>query len=203
MTRPGGRTESNRKAVATAVLKMVKNGNLIFDIQDVAELSGVHRTTIRRRWPDRDALLAEAMTEHTSHLAIDLSGDWKSVVRKIAFGLRDFFTDPMEDTLNRLIAVSANEDFTRLVRDHWLQIYQKLAAPLAEAQKRGRLAVDVDIPVVLRILSATIWIRFAYSRERVDDEFVERLVQQLIRGMNPIDKGQRVKRSNGSDKRRV
>src|SRR4051794_29020752 len=97
MVRPGGRTEANRKAVAIAVLKMVAQGNLLFDAGDVADLSGVHRTTIRRRWPDRDALLAEAMAEHTSRFTVALSGDWPVVLRRIAFGLRDFMNDPVED----------------------------------------------------------------------------------------------------------
>ncbi len=86
MTRSGGRTEANRQAVAQAALKLISEGRLLFDVQDIADISGVHRTTIRRRWPDRDALLAEAMAEHTSRLSVDLMGDWRRVLKRIAFG---------------------------------------------------------------------------------------------------------------------
>lgn len=185
MVRLGGRTESNRKAVADAVLKLVADGNLLFEIQDVAHLSGVHRTTIRRRWGDRDALLAEAMAEHTSRLVVDLSGDWETVFRRIAFALRDFMQDPVEDALNRLIAISRDTAFTGLVRRHWQQLYRDLAAPLVGAQDAGRLAVDVDVLMTVRILAGTILTYAVYAPEALEDEFVDRLVAQVVRGMRP------------------
>ncbi len=40
MTRSGGRTEANRQAVAQAVLRLLSEGRLSFDFQDVADLSG-------------------------------------------------------------------------------------------------------------------------------------------------------------------
>lgn len=189
MVRPGGRTEANRKAVAEAVLKMLAEGNLLFDIQDVAEMSGVHRTTIRRRWRDRDTLMAEAMAAHTARLHVDPSGDWKAVLRRIAFALRDFMNDPVEDALNRLIAVSASESFTRLVRIHWQRVYDDLGAPLVEAQKRGRFSARTDIPMILRAIAATILTRAVYTRQPAEDAFVESLVAQIIRGVQPERRG--------------
>ena len=185
MARPGGRTEANRKAVADAVLEMVAAGDLLFDAQDVADRSGVHRTTIRRRWPDRDALLTEAMTEHTSRFTVDPSGDWQAVLRKIAFGLRDFMNDPVEDALNRVVAISASDQFTELVQRHWRRIFVDLAAPLVAAQASGRLAREVDIQMALGTLSSTILSYAVYSRRPMEDTLVERLIRQTIRGMNP------------------
>lgn len=183
MVRPGGRTEANRKAVAEAVLQMVAGGNLLFDAQDVAELSGVHRTTIRRRWPDRDALLAEAMAEHTSRFSVDLSGDWATVLRRIAFGLRDFMNDPVEDALNRVVAISASDAFTALVQRHWARIFAGLARPLITAREAGGLSREVDLEMVLTLLSSAILSYAVYARRPMDDAQVERLVEQLVRGM--------------------
>jgi AcrR family transcriptional regulator len=185
MVRPGGRTEANRKAVAIAVLKMVSQGNLLFDVGDVADLSGVHRTTIRRRWPDRDALLAEAMAEHTSRFTVDLSGDWPVVLRRIAFGLRDFMNDPVEDALNRVVAISTSEAFTALVHRHWQRIFAGLAPPLIEARESGRLAAHVDIEMVFTTLSAAILFNAVHARRPMDDAQVERLLAQVVRGMRP------------------
>jgi AcrR family transcriptional regulator len=183
MVRSGGRTETNRKAVADAVLKLVTGGNLLFDIQDVADLSGVHRTTIRRRWGDREALLAEAMSEHISRLTVDPSGDWETVFRRTAFALRDFMRDPVEDALNRLIPLSGDNPFTQLVRRHWAQLYADLAAPLVAAQRKGQLAQDVDVLMALQVLASTIMTYIIYAPATDDDRFVERLVQQTLRGM--------------------
>lgn len=183
MVRPGGRTEANRKAVANAVLVMLTEGNLLFDIQDVADRSGVHRTTIRRRWRDRDALMAEAMSEHTSRMQVDLNGTWETILRRIAFALRDFMADPVEDSLNRMIAISASDNFRRLVRSHWQTVFDGLAVPLLAAQRRGQISADVDISLILRILGGTIMTRVVYYREAAADEFIDDLLAQIIRGM--------------------
>src|SRR5262245_20536485 len=81
--RPGGRTEKIRRAVAQAVLTLIKKGKLDFRLQEVSRLAGVHRTTIYQRWPSRAALLIEALSEHTSHFDVKLSGNWRRDLKKI------------------------------------------------------------------------------------------------------------------------
>ena len=62
-----------------------------FEILSVAELSGVGRSTISRRWPDRASLIGEALTEHNSSFEISLTGEWKTDLRSIAAELQAFF----------------------------------------------------------------------------------------------------------------
>jgi len=183
MTRSGGRTEANRKAVADAVLKLLREGRLLLDVQDVAALSGVHRTTIRRRWPDRDALITEAMAEHTSRLSIDLAGDWRDVLRRTAFGLRDFMSDPTESALNRLLAVTESEEFIAAVVRQWGQLFARLAAPLIEAQARGEIRRDADVQMIVLSLASTMLTLTVYNRHPPSDRATERLALQAMRGM--------------------
>ena len=74
--RPGGRTEKNRKAVALAVLELIKAGKIDFEIQEVAALSGVHRTTIFRRWPNRLLRHCTTMTEEPMSWCADAFTGW-------------------------------------------------------------------------------------------------------------------------------
>src|SRR5262245_53158337 len=127
MTRSGGRTEANRQAVARAVLRLLSEGRLNFDFQDVADLSGVHRSTIHRRWPSHDALITEAMAEHTSRLTIDLRGDWRAVTRRITFGLRDFMSDPTELALGRFLPLSDSAELLDIVSRQWGELFAQLA----------------------------------------------------------------------------
>jgi AcrR family transcriptional regulator len=57
MRRPGGRTETNRAAVFAAVAELMRRrpGEPLV-IAEVAERSGVHATTIYRRWKTPEAL---------------------------------------------------------------------------------------------------------------------------------------------------
>lgn len=180
--RPGGRTERNRAAVAAAVLELIREGDLLFDLQAVAARSGVHRTTIARRWANRDALLIEAMGEHTAQFSIDVSGDWETVLRRIVFGLRDFLKNPVEIGVHRLVAAEGG----RLGRDilrHWRVIFEDLATPLLAAQRTGRLAPDVDVEMTLTIIASTLVTAALARQSPPDDAFTERLLQQTLRGL--------------------
>ena len=185
MTRSGGRTEANRQAVAQAALKLISEGRLLFDVQDIAEISGVHRTTIRRRWPDRDALLAEAMAEHTSRLSVDLTSVWRRVLKRVAFVLRDFMSDPIESALNRFLAMTDSEDFISLVVRQWGALFDELAVPFVDAQKRGAIRKDADVRMIILTFASTMLTLNVYNRRAPSDATVERLVKQALRGMKP------------------
>lgn len=178
--RPGGRSERNRKFVTAAVLTLLREGNLDFELQEVAALSGVHRTTIFRRWPDRAALMAEAMREHASRFSVDLSGNWQIDLRRIAFALRDFFADPVELAMNRMHVITTNESYRTELTKSWDSIIESLQETLTSAQKDGLIPAKADTNMVITILLTTL-VAYQLMGPTPDDAFVERLVNQLIR----------------------
>jgi len=178
--RPGGRTEDIRKAVALAVLKLIKEGNFDFSLQDVVRRAGVHRTTVYERWPDRAALLAEALTEHTSRFEIKLTGDWQRDLKKIGLGLRDFFSDPTEKAMNIAQALSSGTEFSHLAHRQWDVVYQDLGSSLRAAQARGDVRADIDSTLVIHMLVATILSLIVFDKQRPSDKTVTALVQHLI-----------------------
>ena len=125
------------------------------------------------------------MAEHTSRFTVDLTGDWEAVLRRIAFGLRDFMNDPVEDALNRVVAVSTSDGFTSLVQRHWRDVFTALSGPLVEARERGDLAKDVDIEMLFAMLSGTILAYAVHARRPMSDARVERLLAQTVRGLRP------------------
>lgn len=178
--RPGGRTEKNRRAVAQAVLRLIQQGNLDFEIQEVAALSGVHRTTLFRRWPDRGALIAEAMAEHVSRLSIELTGTLDADIRRLIFGIRDFFADPVETAMNRMLAITDNEIFHRKMMEYWAPVLERFEAPIVAAQKRGEVSPSLDPSMVVTTVVSTLLAGAVFTRSPVEDEFVERLVRQTM-----------------------
>jgi AcrR family transcriptional regulator len=60
--RPGGRTARVRKRILDATVTLVaSHGVAGLRYEDVAELAGVHKTSVYRNWPDRDELISEAL----------------------------------------------------------------------------------------------------------------------------------------------
>ena len=130
---PCGRTERNRQAVADAVLTCVRQGRLDFEIQEIAALSGIHRTIISRRWPDRGALMAEAISEHVGHFSIDFTGDWERDIRRISRALFDFLQEPTEPAMNRMLAISDNVAFHEAMSKYWAPVFESLKEPIKRA----------------------------------------------------------------------
>ena len=179
-SRPGGRTERVRKAVAEAVLSLVNQGATDFEIQEVSTLSGVHRTTISRRWPDRGALMAEAMAEHVGQFSVRFSGDWETDIRTIMHALWKFYLGPAELGMNRMLAVSENPDFHDKMAEYWNPIMRSLEAPLRRGKEQGLVRPDVDERMVILMAASTLVMFTALTRIETDESLPERLARQVI-----------------------
>jgi len=178
--RPGGRTERNRQRVAAAVLQLIGEGRLDFGLQEVAVLAGVHRTTLFRRWPDRSALIAEALAEHVSHLSIAFCGDWQEDLRRIAFGMRDFLDDPVEIAMNRLLVASDNEDFREQMFRHWAPVIETLHLPLAAARAAGEISPHIEPATLIGMLISPIIVSTVLMGVTPGDAFLRQLIEQTI-----------------------
>src|SRR5579875_2521841 len=63
-TRPGGRTARTRTAVLAATLaELAERGYAELTVEQIAQRSGVHKTTVYRRWGGVDGLLVDALGE--------------------------------------------------------------------------------------------------------------------------------------------
>lgn len=180
--RPGGRTERVRQAVAATVLKFIKGGATEFTMLDVAESSGIARSTIYARWPTREALIVEALTAHNSTFQIASRADWRDHLRTIAVAFRDFSARPDEIAINGLIAHLGpgflNEETSR----QWQSISTRMAEPLRAAQQQGEIRPGIDASVVISTLFTTIAGLTVIAKDSPSDEYLGQLVDLLIAG---------------------
>ena len=180
--RPGGRTERVRQTVAATVLHFIKSGATEFSMLDVAEQSGIARSTIYARWPTREALIAEALTTHNSTFQVEPRSDWRDHLRTLAVAFRDFSSDPNEIAINGMIA-SLGPGFLNEETDRqWLSISYDMGEPLRVAQRAGSIRPDVDIKIVISTLFTSIAGLIVMAKDRPDDAHLEQLTNLLIRG---------------------
>jgi AcrR family transcriptional regulator len=67
--RPGGRTARVRARILAATAELVaRDGIAGFRYEEVAELAGVHKTSVYRNWPDREELVVEALLQYVDEL---------------------------------------------------------------------------------------------------------------------------------------
>ncbi|NNH75386.1 TetR/AcrR family transcriptional regulator [Nocardia uniformis] len=103
--RPGGRNARVRAQILGATTELVaRDGIAGFRYEEVAELAGVHRTSVYRNWPDREELVAEALLQYAEDLASiidtgDLGRDLVDYLVAMASGLGTPFGQALEQAV--------------------------------------------------------------------------------------------------------
>jgi len=180
IVRPSDKTEKTRQAVDEAVLQLICSGNIEFNFLDVARLSGVHRVTIYRRWPDRKILIRNALARHQSVINVDYTGDFQEDLRRLAFAVRDFFANPREIAMVLVLASSKNQEFVREFLDVWQRVNDKEMALIANAKESGEIAVNVNPDIVLAMLVNPIMAEVLFERRVPADEYLDLLVAHIM-----------------------
>jgi AcrR family transcriptional regulator len=147
MQRPGGRTEKNRAAVFAAVAELMRErpGESLV-IADVAERSGVHPTTIYRRWKTPEALALDvAVTQLETRSPLpdtgSLRGDLLAFATRVATSvakptgqgfLRTVIAAPGEHALlaNRAAQIQAMIDRAASSKMTAIDVFDSILAPI-------------------------------------------------------------------------
>lgn len=171
--RPGGRTERNRLAVLRATLdELAARGYADLTVDAVAERSGVHKTTVYRRWGSVDGLVAAALT-------LALSDDWQAPdtgslagdLRALAREVAGTFGDPESSALPTaaILAAFQSAPAAEALRAFYADRHERCAVLAARAVDRGELPPGTDPVAVVRAACAPVFYRLFITREPVDD----------------------------------
>jgi AcrR family transcriptional regulator len=154
-------------------------------IPRVAELAGVNKTSIYRRWPTKDDLVRDALavvTAHTEH-AIDtgtLRGDLVALAQLVAA----FMASPVGMAAVRLLLTEGDNLQLRGLAE---QAYQGAAsqAPLqivARAMQRGDIKAGLDPTLLLFSLAGALMHRVFIERAPASPAFIEQSVDLVLNG---------------------
>jgi len=174
--RPGGRTERIRKAVVDSVQRLIRDGNLEFTVSDVANIANVGRSTIHSRWPTRSALIIEILQDHNSKFSVEVTGDWETDIRTIAYSYRDFASDIMERVLTSMLITEGTEQYRDKMQSEWEAITNKLAKPFEDLQKRGKFDADFSFKTSIRSIITCVNALVVYTNDVPDDDFMDQLI---------------------------
>src|SRR5215471_3951264 len=109
--RLGGRSARVREAVLTAAFaELQEHGYSGFSIEAVARRSGVHKTTIYRRWPTREALLVYALdTRSDRETPIADTGSLRADLRQFGEMVLAKLTSPNGNALLKSLVLAVDE----------------------------------------------------------------------------------------------
>jgi AcrR family transcriptional regulator len=174
----------SRERVLTATLDLLTEAGLgRLTIDDVSRRSGVAKTTIYRHWPNRNALVIDACLRMTD--GDDVPPDTGSVqgdVRAILMNLAELLVTARWASILPSIVDAAERDpdiaqvHSRLQRWH----AAPLRAALERATLRGEVPPEADLSAMAAALLGPLYFRRWFSRELIDDSFVDRVVRGVL-----------------------
>ncbi|MER7082906.1 transcriptional regulator, TetR family [Saccharopolyspora kobensis] len=157
--RPGGRTARNRAQVLAAVsAELAENGYDALTVDAVAARSGVHRTTVYRRWRDVGGLLTDLLdsTSDDDWQPADtgsLRGDLTALNQEIQTSLTEH-----PSIATALIAASfRSEEAARALRRLWEDRYERCGIVVDRAVQRGELEAGTDARALLIAATAPLY----------------------------------------------
>ncbi|WP_442875136.1 TetR/AcrR family transcriptional regulator [Actinoplanes sp. NBC_00393] len=174
------------EAILDAVLAMLSDGQsaAAISIEAVAARAGVGKATIYRRWPNKEALLIDAVRSMKGPLP-ELEG---RSVRDDLIALMEANRTPHARRNGKITACLLPE----FIRDPELgRMHQAVVEPrrdvmrqvLRRGMESGELRADLDVELTLLMLSAPSMMQSMLWSPRVPDEgFAETLVDAVLRG---------------------
>jgi AcrR family transcriptional regulator len=179
---PVGRGPKVRRAVfAATIAELGEAGYAALTIEAVARRAGVHKTTVYRRWPDREALVLDALTGHAAdEVPLPDTGSIETDLRELARSRVRAMLAPDEQPW--MMAVFASDaarlpDITRIRRRYAEDRFWRASPVIARAIERGELPADTDPGQVLRTLIAPILLRLLITAEPVDEATADQAAQ--------------------------
>lgn len=177
--RPGGRTEAVRKKVADSVIELLRKGSINFSYNELAELSGINKTTLYRRWPSQADLLQEALREHNRIEVMKRQQDWPSTLDKALRQMAGHLVKPEEIALN-LSYISAPEvDESRMIFEHWHPVQQNFINLIEDAQQRGELRADLNPVSIFAVMISSLAILSLIERKPLEADRLDGIIKVL------------------------
>lgn len=154
-------------------------------IPEVAELAGVNKTSIYRRWATKSDLVQAALGHSMDHLRDlpdtgQLATDLEALVKMV----RDFVTSPRGMGVVRTVFADGElAGLPQLTESMWPETMQAMPRVVFErAVCRGELPAHADVEMLLFTMAGAILHRVFVERREVDDDFARRLVNMVLHG---------------------
>lgn len=183
MKRPGGRTERTRAAVLGAVYDVIIDcGYAGLSVEAVAERSGVHKTTIYRRWGTIEEVLLDAVLDRAEDaIPLERTGDTRADLVSMGLSVAENLGDPASRAvLAAVLGNPANVQLRSAVDRFWERRLSMAAEMIIEAQESGVVDRSCDPRQIVERVVGPIWFRIVVTGQSVDRTYVEMLVDSAL-----------------------
>ncbi len=154
-------------------------------VADIAQRSGVHETSIRRRWGSRENLICDALLNNSEqHLPIPDTGSLREDLVAFASELAAYHSTPLGRALLHALATVGDDQSLAEARTAFWRTREELAGAMIErAVARGELPETVDTRLTLEALIAPLHFRTLLTDEPLDQGLPGKLADLVLHGI--------------------
>lgn len=160
--------------------ELVERGYRELTVEGVALRSGVHKTTLYRRWGSADALLAEAATAAMDEaVPIPDTGALIDDLAELAMLIAENLRRPLTQALVRLVAAEGAHRpwLQQASAGFWRHRAELTRAVVDRAVERGELPPGADASAVLEALIAPLYLRLLVTGRSIDSAAIRSAVE--------------------------
>jgi AcrR family transcriptional regulator len=168
--------------LAAAFDELAENGAGAATIAGVARRSGVHETTIYRRWVTKDKLFVEALLSRSAEeIPTPDTGSVRGDLLAVVLAVIAYVTSPVGLAALHVASLVA-DDQQEARQAFWAGRIDALRPVVERAIARGELRPDTDAGLLLETLIAPLHGRLLLTGETVDEQLGERIVDLVLEG---------------------
>lgn len=176
-----------RTVLAAAFDELAEKGAGAATVAGVARRSGVHETTIYRRWVTKEKLFVEAMLSRSADEIPtpdtgSIRGDLLAVVRAVIA----YVTSPVGLAALHMASLTVDDQLDPR-QAFWAGRVNALRPVVERGIARGELRPDTDAGLLLETLIAPLHSRLLLTGEAVDEQLGERIVDLILDGARRSD----------------
>ena len=171
-TRPGGRSAAvNRNVLDATIAELVEHGYAELTFDRVATRAGVHRTTLYRRWANKEDLTAEALLAQTArNVPMPDTGSTRTDLRALVTSIAANISAPGSEQIVRALLSDAGRApaIAAVSERFWAERFALVGGVLDRAIARGDLPADLDTEAFTEALAGPLFFRLLVTGRPID-----------------------------------
>ena len=180
------RSQAAHAAILKAALRLVaKRGFRDVSVNEIAAEAGVGKMTLYRHWPNKAAVVMDALLELIGEETAFPEADsaLKSLQRQLHLQAA-FFRSPRGNLIRSLVSEAQSDpELQTAFRDRWLNPRREGVRQIMQAAiLEGSLRADFNIDIAIDQLYGSLYYRLLLGSGDIDKEFIEETYQQFLTG---------------------
>lgn len=182
------RSESSKIAILNATIDLLeKSGYSTLTIEAIAAHAGVGKATIYRWWANKSFLVFDAFLMSTeTHMYFLEKTSIRENFRQQLHTLANILNGTLGRTMIALVAESGEDsELAKAFYTNYLNPRREDAKMILErAIAQGEIQSTINIDVASDMLYGPIYFRILIYKKKVDAEFIDTLVDQVMKGID-------------------